>query len=271
MKVGFIGLGNMGAALAAGLLVHRGLRSDQVVLFNRSPAKAVAFRDRFPGAEVAGSSAEIAARSDIIFVSVPTTQVLNVLRELAPLSHRAHLVVTNGGLTVDQMERLCQGAVSKLVPSVTMEVGRGVSLLCHGRSVPLEASKTLEGLLAKASAVKLISEGQFNAATELTSCGPALMAEMMEQFCAAGVRHGPLDAQEAWGMVLETLMGTALLLEKGISVPDLKERVATKGGITEQGLKILESELPAVFDHMMAKTIAKHASVKKGLADRLDD
>jgi len=269
MKVGFIGLGNMGAALAAGLLVHKGLRPDQIILFNRSPSKAMAFKDRFPGTDLAASSAEIASRSDMIFVSVPTPQLLVVLKELSPLSRRTHLVVTNGGLSVDQMEKLCQGAVSKLVPSVTMEVGRGVSLLCHGRTVSVDARKVLEGLLSKASVVKLVPEDQFNAATELTSCGPALMAEMMAQFCASGVRHGPLDAQEAWVMVLETLMGTALTLESGVSVPELKEKVATKGGITEQGLKILEDELPAVLDHVMEVTLAKHTSVKKELANKL--
>ena len=66
-------------------------------------------------------------------------------------------------------------------------------------------------------------------------------------------------------MVLETLMGTALTLESGVSVPELNEKVATKGGITEQGLKILEDELPAIFDMVFARTMAKQAEVRKRL------
>jgi len=271
VKVGFIGLGNMGSALAAGLLVHGGLRPEQAVFFNRSPAKAEALRDRFPGAYVAGSIIEAVERTDLIFVSVPTDQVLRVIHEVSPLPRDKHMVITNGGLTLAQMDKLCQGAVSKLVPSVTMEVGRGVSLLCHGDLVPSEAQMALERLLSQASVVKVIPEGQFEVATDLTSCGPALLAEMASQLAAAGVRHGHLKQEEAWSMVLETLVGTALTLEKGISVAELSEKVATKGGITEQGLKVLGRELPPVFDHVMAETLAKHASVKRGLADRLDD
>jgi pyrroline-5-carboxylate reductase len=112
-----------------------------------------------------------------------------------------HLIVTNGGLTLAQMESVCHGAVSKLVPSVTMEVGHGVSLLCHGSMVDVKKRLVLEGLLSECSLVKIIPEEQFEVAADLTSCGPALIVEMMAKFSQAGVRHGDLDPSEAREMV----------------------------------------------------------------------
>lgn len=268
MKVGFIGLGNMGSALAAGLLESGALVGGQVLLANRTPQKAEGIISRFPGAKFVANNRAVAESSDMIFVSVRTDQVPSVLKEISPLRPDAHLIVTNGGLTVAQMESVCHGAVSKLVPSVTMEVGHGVSLLCHGTQVDARKRLALEGLLSECSLVKIIPEEQFEVAADLTSCGPALMAEMMAQFSEAGVRHGGLDPLEAREMVLETLLGTAVILYQGATVEELKERVATKGGITEEGLKVLDHLLPEVFDQVMEATLSKHRLVKDRLREQ---
>lgn len=267
MQVGFIGLGNMGSALAAGLLESGALGAEQVCLSNRSREKTEGLVARYPGAAVAPSNQVLAETCDIIFVSVRTDQVPSVLKEISPLRPDAHLIVTNGGLTVAQMEAVCHGAVSKLVPSVTMEVGHGVSLLCHGTQVDARKRLTLEGLLSECSLIKVIPEEQFEVAADLTSCGPALIAEMMAKFSEAGVRHGGMDPAEAREMVLETLLGTAVTLYQGVTVEELKGRVATKGGITEEGLKVLDRLLPEVFDQVMGATLAKHQLVKGRLKE----
>jgi pyrroline-5-carboxylate reductase len=44
---------------------------------------------------------------------------------------------------------------------------------------------------------------------------------------------------------------------------ELIDRVATKGGITEEGVKVLNRHLPAVFDEVFEKTLAKHETVKE--------
>ncbi|MCG7843880.1 MAG: NAD(P)-binding domain-containing protein [Methanomassiliicoccales archaeon] len=268
--VGFIGLGNMGSALAAGLLESGAVAAGQVLFVNRSLGKAEGMVSRFPGTELAASNGEVAERSDMIFISVRTDQVPVVLKEISPLRQGAHLIVTNGGLTTAHMESICHGPVSKLIPSVTMEVGHGVSLLCHGDKVDARKRLTLEGMLSETSLVKVIPEDQFEVATDLTSCGPALIAEMMAQFSESGVRHGKMDQKEAREMVLETLLGTAVALYQGMTIEELKSRVATKGGITEQGLKVLQDMLPEVFDRVMDETKAKHASVRERLTARLD-
>ena len=271
MKVGFIGLGNMGSAIAVGLLDNGGLEPGQVQLANRSPGKAEDISLRFPGAEVVKGNGRLAEQCDIVFVSVRSDQVLNVLKEISSQRQGSHLVITNGGFTLDQMEKICPGAVSKLIPSITMEVSRGVSLVCHGSRVKPEQRNILENILRKASMVKIVPEEKFDVAADLTSCGPALIAEMMGQFSLAGVRHGQINPEESWDMVLETLVGVALALQNGIGVEELKSKVATKGGITEQGLRVLERELPGVFDHMMEATLAKYSMVRKNMSEQFDD
>jgi pyrroline-5-carboxylate reductase len=53
-----------------------------------------------------------------------------------------------------------------------------------------------------------------------------------------------------------------LLHEKRFGFDELIARVATKGGITEEGLKILDEHLPFVFDELLETTLNKHQRVK---------
>ena len=119
--------------------------------------------------------------------------------------------------------------------------------------------------------VKAIPEGQLKVATDLNSCGPALMTEMMAQITSARVHHGRIGPGHRFQRHAPNLIGTALTLEKGSSVPELKEKVATKGEVTEQGLKVLERDLLGVFNRLMRKTLAKHTEEKKRLAGQLGD
>lgn len=269
MKIGFIGLGNMGSSLAAGLLESGAISPESALVANRSLGKAESLARRFPGVTVAESNLEVAERCDTLFVTVRTDQLLGVLKEISSAENEVHVVVVNGALPLSRLEDVCKGPVSKLIPSVTMERGRGVSLISHGPSVSRSRSGSLEKSLARASRVMVVPEDRMDVATDLTSCGPALIAEMMHQFAEAGVRHG-IDRKDAWEMVLETMQGAALALASGESAASLKDKVATKGGITEQGLQVLEAELPAVFDMVMERTLAKHAEVRKRLLKDID-
>ncbi len=269
MKFGFIGMGNMGSSLAAGLLESGAITPESTMVANRSPGKAQSFAKRYPGVTVAEDNRDVAERCDTLFVAVRTDQLLDVLKRISSASKDVHVVVVNGALPLSRLEEVCRRPVSKLIPSVTMERGRGVALIAHGPSVTELRAGSLEKALGRVSRVMVVPEDRMDVATDLTSCGPALIAEMMHQFAEAGVRHG-IDRKDAWEMVLETMQGAALALASGESVASLKEKVATKGGITEQGLLVLEAELPAVFDLVMERTMAKHAEVRKRVLKDID-
>ncbi|TGV00063.1 pyrroline-5-carboxylate reductase, partial [Mesorhizobium sp. M00.F.Ca.ET.186.01.1.1] len=65
-------------------------------------------------------------------------------------------------------------------------------------------------------------------------------------------------------ILVETMLGTALLLKnEQLGFDQLIERVATKGGITEEGLRVLAKTLPGGFDELFAMTESKHAALKE--------
>ena len=64
--------------------------------------------------------------------------------------------------------------------------------------------------------------------------------------------------EEIVRMVLNTMVGTGkLMLEKDYSFEQVVSRVATKGGITEEGTKVIREQLPEVIDELFNRTLEK--------------
>ncbi len=267
MRCGFIGYGNMGGAVVRALLRDGSLHEGEIIVFNRTLSRLDGLKAEHPGVTIAASMPEAANGADALFICVHSPVVLEVMSVISgQMSAGTHLVTINGGVSIADLEALYDGPVSKVIPTITIEAGRGVTLISHGRKVTAAQARALEVLFSRSGRVMVLPEEKLGAATDLTSCGPGLMAAMMAQFALSGARAGGLDNEEAVAMVAETMLGTALMLADGRSSPEmLAERVATKGGITEQGLKVLKGELPGTFDRVFEATGRKRAAVRSAM------
>lgn len=77
----------------------------------------------------------------------------------------------------------------------------------------------------------------------LSACGPALLAVMIEEFAGAAAHRSGLDPEETAALAPGMAAGTiGLLREAGGSASDLVDRVATRGGTTEVGVGIHQSQ-----------------------------
>ena len=70
-------------------------------------------------------------------------------------------------------------------------------------------------------------------------------------------------------LVKETLAGTTELLARdGCSFEAIIEEVATKGGITEEGVKVIDREIPSMYDHLLDATRAKRKLVIENIKNQ---
>ena len=82
-------------------------------------------------------------------------------------------------------------------------------------------------------------------------------------------RHGDFSVDELKTLIIPTLYGTAKLLKKRkIDPAALIARVATKGGISEEGVKILDRELPGVFEELFKVTLGKREKTKQQIREQ---
>ena len=127
MKIGFIGTGNMGGALAVAAAKSG---EAEVLLANRTKAKAEALAERI-GAAVSGNGM-IAEEADHIFLGVKPQMMAGMLEGIAPalkVRKNAPLLISMAaGLTIQRIRELADGdyPVIRIMPNMPAAVGEGV-------------------------------------------------------------------------------------------------------------------------------------------------
>ena len=266
-KIGFIGYGSMGSMITEGFLSSKVVEPDEIIVSNRTKSKLDDIKSEYPEIEITGNNVYLAGQCDKIFIFVGTSAVKEVINEIKEeLSEDSHITYIAAALTMENLKGVFPGKITKVIPSLTSKVNEGVSLVCHNEKVTEEDANFVNNLFNSISNVKIIEEEDFEAGSDLTSCAPAFIAEIFMKFAEAGSKNSNFTPREAEDMVIKTLYGTAKLIHEGnMSFEEVISRVATKGGITEEGVKILEKELPDTFDKLLKTTLAKNKKIKAEL------
>lgn len=262
MKVGFIGYGNMASSMLEGLLRAGVLSPSDVIVSSRTVSRMLPLTGRWPGIETTGDNRLAARKSDLLFICVTSERAREVLDEVrSSLPPSAHVVMINGGVRISDLQNH-EIRLSKVIPSVTAEVARGVTLMQHGDNVADYQKELLERMFTMVGSVMVIDEDRFEVGTSMTSCGPAFVATFIEQFATAAAARGGYTYDEALSMVTETVLATASLISGGGHDPSsVCDAVATKGGITEKGLEVLRRDLPETFKEVMDAIVTEHKQV----------
>ncbi len=266
-KIGFIGYGSMGSMIIEGFLSSKVIKPDEIIVSNRTKSKLEDIKKEYPEIEITDNNEYLAGNCHKIFIFVGTTAVKEVINEMKDkISKDSHITYISAALTIANVKSEFPGKITKVIPSLTSQVNEGVSLICHGEKVTEQDANFVNNLFNSISNVKIIEEENFEAGSDLTSCAPAFIAEIFMKFAEAGAENSNFTFRETEDMVIKTLYGTAkLLYEENMCFEEIISRVATKGGITEEGVKILEKELPGTFHKLLKTTLAKNKKIKEEL------
>lgn len=262
---GFIGFGSMARMLIHSLIKFSGADPGSICATRKDKSRLNEINDMFPGVTAYDTSREIAENSRIVFLCAKPAEIKGVLLEIVPFVNKnSHIVSIAGTVSMDNLNSVYSGKISKLMPTLTSEVGAGISLICHNESVTSEDAEFLEKSISPFGKVKAVRDCDLGFAAELTSCAPGFIASIFGHFAdAASLHTSSFSAREISEMVTETLFATAkLLAETGMSFNEIVSRVATKGGITQEGVAVFIETLPRVFDEMFRKTLGKRRLVE---------
>lgn len=240
-KIGFIGCGNMGGAIARA--VCAAVDPQQVLLTNRTATKAAAL-----AAELGcrHGSNEYAARScDVLFLGVKPQMMAGVLDTLAPIfasrTDRFVLVTMAAGLSTQKIQTMAGGQVPviRIMPNTPVSIGKGMIQYCTN-GVTAEEEEAFLALMAHAGRLDKLDEHLIDAASSVSGCGPAWAYQFIEALADGGVACG-LPRAKAMQYAAQMLAGSAeLVLRSGQHPGALKDAVCSPGGSTIQGVRVLE-------------------------------
>jgi pyrroline-5-carboxylate reductase len=257
---GFIGTGHLGSMLVRKFTQTRAIEAEDILASNRTPEKA----DKLAKATHIRTAANrvVAELSDVIFICVRPLDVEDVLKDIGHLLTPEKLLVSVAGdVSLKDLRTLCKARVARAFPSMASERLKGVTLMAFGDNATATDRRLALHLFQALGGAVTVDEKDFEVLADLTSCAPGYFAAILREFVLASKRRG-IGEDLAERLVKQTLLGTALLL-KDESFQGLITSVATKGGITEAGVKVIQAEAPEMFDQLFQATQARHEQVKK--------
>ncbi|MFC4768371.1 pyrroline-5-carboxylate reductase dimerization domain-containing protein [Effusibacillus consociatus] len=255
MRLGFVGTGSMGGMLVRAF-VRSGLPDVEVAAYNRTAWKLDRIIVENPNVRKMDSASSLAKFSDFIFLCVKPADVLTVLKEIrTSMSPDKFLISINSAWSLSELESEVSSKVIKIIPSITQEALSGVMLTMYGSRATPTDRQLFEATCRGISFPVVIKENDVRVCSDLTSCGPAFLAFVLQSFASAAVRQGGIPPQQADQLVKYMIYGLGkLFVKEGYEFEEIISRVSLPGGVTEAGLKVLKPAMEGVFDDVLTTT-----------------
>lgn len=258
-KIGIIGTGNMGTILTSSLIDGFAVPPSDFIITNRTLEKTKPLKDSYPDLVVANGAEEVVKRADIIFICVKPHHIFPILEPHKSLFTPDKILVSiTSPVALNQLETVLDCACARIIPSITNRALAGTTLLTFGKKVSHEQKDLLLSLVKKMSVPVEIEENVTRVASDLSSCGPAFISYLLERMIHAAVSVTEISEEQATALVTNMMIGYGQLLNKDFyTLETLRKKVNVKGGVTGEGLKVLEEEIGPVFEHVFQITQKK--------------
>ena len=236
IKIGFIGCGNMGGALAAAATKYK---DAEIRLFDKDEDKAKALAERIGGivCDIDGVCA-----CELVFLGVKPNIIPIVADEIAKkvAVSGATVISMAAGVSLAKLAvMLGDLPIIRIMPNTPAEVGYGMILYTANEKGTGTVPLFLESMAA-AGKFDAIDERLIDAASAISGCGPAFAYMFIEALADGGVMSG-LPRDKAMLYAAETLIGAAEVVKQTGRHPGaLKDAVCSPGGSTIEGVKALE-------------------------------
>lgn len=245
MKLGLIGCGRMGRALAVGAIDAGAVPASDLVAYDLVPE---AVRELASQREivVAPSLQDVITGCNVLLLCTKPGDVPGVLREIAAAGIDAHdllIISIAAGVTVQTIEHHAAGhaRVIRAMPNTPALVGQGASGFTPGSGATREDAQIARNLLGAVGSVVEIKESLMDAVTGLSGSGPAYVYTLIEALADGGVHNG-LPREHALELATQTVLGAATIVQSTGQHPAiLRDMVTSPGGTTMAGLATLEA------------------------------
>jgi pyrroline-5-carboxylate reductase len=242
-RIAIIGGGNLGSAIAEGLIKSTFISPDHIVVTRRNVGSLKALRDL--GVETISDNRQAISKSEVIIVALKPYNVKEVLEELKdvfdPSKHIVISVVT--GIFLSDLSSILNHGVPifRAMPNTAIAIQDSVTCLCHQDATATQVNYVTE-LFSQLGIAITIDEKLMDAATVLGACGIAYALRFIRASTQGGIEIG-FDAKTANLIAAQTVKGAAELLLKLNRHPEEEiDKVTTPKGCTIAGLNEMEHQ-----------------------------
>lgn len=243
MKVGFIGCGNMGSALARSVM--KSLPAWNLMISEKDEGKLTAFCSE-TGA-MAGDISDIASECKYIFLAVKPQMLPQLSNELSNMLKERKdgfvIVSMAAGITTASLKGMLGNyPIIRIMPNLPVSVGEGMILYTPTVDVTEAELDTFLDIMKDAGRLMRLDESLIDAGTSVSGCGPAFVCMVIDALSKGGMNCG-LSREASLLLAEQTLIGTAKLLMESKGDPAaLRDAVCSPGGSTIEGVRSLDKD-----------------------------
>ena len=239
-KIAIIGGGNLGTAIAEGLLKSEFSVPADIIVTRRNTASLEMLKQK--GVEITNDNKAAVRKSQVIILAVKPFQVAEVLGGIAgELADGKILISVVTGSLISEMEDIVKKDIPyfRAMPNTAIAIQESMTCVCSNHA-DVESIAYVNELFSNLGKVVTIDEKLMEAATILAACGTAYAMRYIRANIQGGIEIG-FDAATASLIAAQTVKGAAdLLLQKGAHPEQEIDKVTTPKGCTIAGLNEME-------------------------------
>jgi pyrroline-5-carboxylate reductase len=242
-KIGFIGGGNMASSLISGLIAS-GHEPEQIWVSDINPDTLAALKKQL-NVHTSADNDDIINAVDVVVLAVKPQSLSAVAQSAAALIQQKKSLVVSiaAGINQNSLSRWLgvDTAIVRCMPNTPALVLTSATALHANDKVTDEQRDLAENILrAVGIALWVDDEAELDAVTAVSGSGPAYYFLLMEAMEKAALELG-LNQETARLLVQQTALGAAkIALESAESPEQLRRRVTSPGGTTQQAIETFE-------------------------------
>lgn len=267
----FIGAGNMATSLIGGM-VKQGVNAQTIWASDPHQENLDRLSNEF-GIRTTQNNDLAIQNADVLVLAVKPQVMKSVLQaSQAQLANKQPLIISiAAGITLNSLEAWCgtQLPIVRCMPNTPALIQQGASGLFANAMVNEQQKSLTESILnAVGICLWVNSEKDIDSVTAVSGSGPAYYFMVMEAMIEAATRLG-LTEDSARKLTLQTALGAAQMAnESDVSPAELRRRVTSPGGTTEQAIKTFEEQgLRQIFNQAIEAAAKRSKELAVELAD----
>ncbi len=251
INIGFIGAGNMGAAIIKGISASPAAENITLFAFDPDNSKVESLKEF--GVSSCGSEAELTEKCDYIFLAVKPQIIENVIEAASPAVTPNKIIISIAAGISDEFivsKTIPDAKVILVMPNTPLLLGEGASALSRNDKVSDEEFNVILDVFRACGKASVISKDKMKEIIAINGSSPAFIYLFAKGFIDYAASVG-IDESAATELFSQSLIGSAkMITDSGNSIEELIKMVSSPGGTTLAGLDRL-------YEGNLAETVRK--------------
>lgn len=260
-KIAIIGVGNMGGAIAVGLVKSGSVQAPDIFVSDRKESALNELKKL--GVNTFQNNLVAAKNADVIIVAVKPYHIEGVISEIKPVLTADKIFISIvAGVGISELGEMAGNDVPifRVMPNTAIALQESLTCISANGNTDPHKDYVVE-LFDKLGKTVEIPEELMSAATVLSSCGIAYALRYIRAAMQGGIEIG-FGAEMAQFITAQTVKGaTELVLQSGNHPEREIDKVTTPRGVTITGLN--EMEHKGFSSSLIQGVLASYKKVEK--------